>query len=106
MFNNANNGSTSSLSSLQDERPERKRHQGWRKPVPKFIPDPPKQHSLLSNASALRRMALLTSGDERPPVSFFLCSRHTVPHADLDNVAARELAGEHPKRSRQGGVRR
>ena len=63
-----NNDSTSSLTSLSDERPERKRHQGWRKPVPQYVPDPPKKPSLLANTSALRRMALLTSGDEQPPV--------------------------------------
>ncbi|KIP10716.1 hypothetical protein PHLGIDRAFT_210185 [Phlebiopsis gigantea 11061_1 CR5-6] len=63
------NSSTSSLSSFMDERPERRQHQGWRKPVPKFIPDPPKrQSSLLANSSALRRMALFTSGEERPPL--------------------------------------
>ncbi|GJE84215.1 hypothetical protein PsYK624_002910 [Phanerochaete sordida] len=63
-----NNDSTSSLTSLSDERPERKRHQGWRKPVPQYVPDPPKKPSLLANTSALRRMALLTSGDEQPPL--------------------------------------
>lgn len=62
------NNSTTSLTSIQDERPERKRHQVWRKPVPQYVPDPPKKPSLLANSSALRRMALLTSGDDRPPL--------------------------------------
>ena len=56
------NSSTSSLTSLSDGRPERKRHQMWRKPVPQYVPDPPKKPSLLGNTAALRRMALLTSG--------------------------------------------
>lgn len=65
-----NNDSTSSLPSILAKRPERKVIQGWRKPVPKYIPDPPKrQSSLLSNTSALRRMALFASGDDHPPVS-------------------------------------
>lgn len=74
------NHSTSSLTSLQDERPERKRHQGWRKPVPQYVPDPPKKSSLLANSSALRRMALLTSGDERPPVSRRACIANVRAH--------------------------
>lgn len=80
-YNMLDNSSTSSLPSLLDERPERRKHQGWRKPVPKFIPDPPKRQSLLSNSSALRRMALLTSGDDRPPVSpHKYATLHTAAH--------------------------
>lgn len=52
----------------------------WRKPVPEYVPDPPKKPSLLANSSALRRMALLTSGDERPPVSGMCAVTHSRAH--------------------------
>ncbi|KAI0702893.1 hypothetical protein BC835DRAFT_24126 [Cytidiella melzeri] len=44
------------------------RPKGWRKPVPKLIPDPPKRHHTLSRSSSFRHLTLLPSNEPQPPM--------------------------------------
>ncbi|KAI0092007.1 hypothetical protein BDY19DRAFT_573736 [Irpex rosettiformis] len=44
------------------------RPRGWRKPVPKLIPDPPKRHNSLSRSSSFRHLMLPNTNEPQPPM--------------------------------------
>ncbi|KAI0773449.1 hypothetical protein BC629DRAFT_724272 [Irpex lacteus] len=44
------------------------RPKGWRKPVPKLIPDPPKRHNSVSRSSSFRHLVLLPTNEPQPPM--------------------------------------
>ncbi|THG95483.1 hypothetical protein EW026_g6181 [Hermanssonia centrifuga] len=66
-----NNGSTSSLASFQDATGGRLKDRVRRKPVPKYLPDPPRKHSSPSPPSPFRQLTALANANihkDHPPL--------------------------------------
>lgn len=66
------NGSAVSLASSTESGSGRMKDRGWRKPVPKFIPDPPRRFSPLSESMVFRQFAGVKvpyTEQDHPPVS-------------------------------------